>query len=87
VLDFRNTSSFDVGEILVTHSNNPIWTPLFTLLGAIVTEMGNYLLHGADVAREAGIPAVGNVFNATLNIKSWHILILIGGTGIVSIQP
>ena len=48
------------GEILVTPSTDPGWTPLFLRAGALVMETGSYLSHGAIVAREFGIPAMVN---------------------------
>lgn len=49
------------GEILVAPSTDPGWTPLFLRAGAVVTEVGGYLSHGAIVAREYGMPAVSSV--------------------------
>ena len=86
ISDLKNLNSFKSGDILVTHSTNPSWTPLFTLAGAIVTDMGNYLSHGAIIARELGIPAVGNLYNATLQIKDGQTIYVNGDTGIVTIQ-
>jgi pyruvate,water dikinase len=83
VLDPTSIDSFKWGDILVTHSTNPSWTPLFTLAGAIVTDMGNYLSHGAIVARELGIPAVGNIFTATQAIKTGEMVYVDGDNGIV----
>ena len=49
------------GDVLVTPSTDPSWTPLFLKAGALVMETGGYLSHGAIVAREFGIPAVVNL--------------------------
>ena len=46
------------GDILVTNSTDPGWTPVFTLLSAIVLETGGMLAHGSLLAREYGFPAV-----------------------------
>jgi pyruvate,water dikinase len=53
------------GEILVTRYTDPAWTPLFFTAGALVTEIGGALSHGAVVAREVGLPAVVGVAEAT----------------------
>jgi rifampicin phosphotransferase len=86
VLDPADLGSFNWGDILVAPSTNPSWTPIFALAGAIVTDMGNYLSHGAIVARELGIPAVGNLFCATKRIKDGQIIAVDGDEGIIQIM-
>jgi rifampicin phosphotransferase len=49
------------GDILIAHSTDPGWTPLFLSAGGLVVETGGYLSHGAIVAREFAIPAVVNL--------------------------
>ncbi|MFH2138168.1 MAG: PEP/pyruvate-binding domain-containing protein [Candidatus Omnitrophota bacterium] len=73
------------GEILVAASTNPSWTPLFAIAGAIVTDMGNYLSHGAIVAREIGIPAVGNLFTATRKIKTGQKIFVDADNGMIHV--
>lgn len=51
-------AAFKSGSILVARTTNPAWTPLFFRAGAVVTESGGPLSHGAVTAREIGIPAV-----------------------------
>jgi len=34
------------------------WTPYFSIISGLITEIGSPLSHGAVVAREYGIPAV-----------------------------
>ncbi|TAL11107.1 MAG: hypothetical protein EPO02_05490, partial [Nitrospirae bacterium] len=58
------------GEILVTRYTDPAWTPLFFTAGALITEVGGLLSHGAVVAREIGLPAVVGVEDATTRIDS-----------------
>jgi pyruvate,water dikinase len=58
------------GEILVTRYTDPAWTPLFFTAGALITEVGGVLSHGAVVAREIGLPAVVGVEHATRRIVS-----------------
>jgi phosphoenolpyruvate synthase/pyruvate phosphate dikinase len=85
ILNPNDMDVFEKGDILVAPSTNPSWTPLFGLAGAIVTDMGNYLSHGSIVAREMGIPAVGNLFNATKIIKNGNIIEVNGDTGRVTL--
>ena len=58
------------GEILVTRYTDPAWTPLFFTAGALITEVGGVLSHGAVVAREIGLPAIVGVEDATTRITS-----------------
>jgi len=50
---------------LVAPFTAPVWTPLFRVASAIVTEIGSPVSHAAIVAREYGIPAVVAVDNVT----------------------
>ena len=49
------------GDILVAHTTDPGWTPLFVNAAAIVLEVGGVLQHGAVVAREYGKPCVAGI--------------------------
>ncbi|MFJ6194930.1 PEP/pyruvate-binding domain-containing protein [Micromonospora sp. NPDC092111] len=46
------------GDVLVCRTTDPAWTPLFSVVAAVVTEIGGLLSHAAIVAREQGLPAV-----------------------------
>lgn len=74
------------GEILVAPLTNPVWTPLFAIAGAVVTEVGGILSHGAIVAREYGIPAVMSVANATQVVRDGQTLTIDGSKGIVYLE-
>jgi pyruvate,water dikinase len=69
------------GEILVTRSTTPAWTPLFARLGGLVTDLGGPLAHGSIVAREYGIPAVMGTGSATQRIKDGQIITVDGTAG------
>lgn len=58
------------GEVLVTRSTDPAWTPLFIHAGALIMETGGPISHGSIVAREYGIPAVANVAGATTRLET-----------------
>ncbi len=58
------------GEILVTRYTDPAWTPLFFTAGALITEIGGVLSHGAVIAREIGLPAIVGVEDATRRIST-----------------
>ena len=57
------------GDVLVAHTTDPGWTPLFINAAAIVLEIGGELQHGALVAREYGKPCVVGVVDATKRIS------------------
>lgn len=46
------------GDILVTHSTDPGWNPVFAVIKAVVVETGGMLSHASCLAREIGFPAV-----------------------------
>ncbi len=74
------------GEILVAPITNPVWTPLFAIAGAVVTEVGGILSHGAIVAREYGIPAVMSVQGATRLLQDGQRVTVDGDKGVVVLQ-
>jgi pyruvate,water dikinase len=85
----RGPDEFDKlqnGEVLVAPFTNPVWTPLFAIAGAVVTEVGGILSHGAIVAREYGIPAVMGVAGATQVVRDGQTLTIDGSKGIVYIE-
>lgn len=75
------------GEILVTPSTDPGWTPLFLTAGGLVMEMGGAMSHGAVVAREYGIPAVVGVHGATERITTGQTITVNGSSGLITIEP
>jgi phosphohistidine swiveling domain-containing protein len=74
------------GEILVTITTMPAWTPLFGTAAAVVTETGGALSHCAIVAREYGIPAVVGVYGATRAIATGQTISVDGTSGLVTIE-
>ena len=71
------------GEILVTPSTDPAWTPLYARAAGLVLELGSQLSHGAVVAREYRIPAVANVMGATRRLRTGDELMIDGQSGTV----
>ncbi|MFA5630132.1 MAG: PEP/pyruvate-binding domain-containing protein [Porticoccaceae bacterium] len=58
VMDHSEMGRVQRGEILVTHSTDPGWNPVFGLISAVVIETGGLLSHASCLAREYGFPAV-----------------------------
>ncbi|NJP38427.1 PEP/pyruvate-binding domain-containing protein [Alkalicoccus luteus] len=73
------------GEILVTHSTDPSWTPLFLTAGGLVMETGGSGSHGGIVAREYGIPAVAGIENVSEKLQTGDRVRLNGTTGTVQV--
>jgi rifampicin phosphotransferase len=74
------------GEILVAPITNPVWTPLFAVASAVITEVGGILSHGAIVAREYGIPAVMSVTGATRLLHDGQRITVDGNKGLVYLE-
>lgn len=75
------------GDILVTPCADPGWTPLFPVIGGLVTEVGGLMTHGAVVAREYGLPTVVGVEQATTKIADGQLIRIHGTEGYVEILP
>ena len=69
------------GEVLVAHSTDPSWTPLFLVASAVVLEVGGPLSHAAIVAREFGLPAVLNVRGSTRALQEGEKVTVDGNEG------
>ncbi len=74
------------GEVLVCPIITSPWTPYLCLAGAIVTDAGGALSHGAIVAREFGIPAVVGTKDATARIPNGAPVTVDGTTGVVTVE-
>ncbi|HWC36959.1 MAG TPA: PEP/pyruvate-binding domain-containing protein [Acidimicrobiales bacterium] len=73
------------GEILVGHTTDPSWTPLFATAAGVVMEQGGPLSHAAIIAREFHLPAVLNVEGATRILSTGTPVVVDGTTGKVEI--
>ena len=73
------------GEILVAPVTDVGWTPYFTLIAALVTDIGSSVSHGAVVAREYGLPCVVNTQGATRVLRTGDRVRVDGDRGTVTI--
>ncbi|HNT76062.1 MAG TPA: PEP-utilizing enzyme, partial [Anaerolineae bacterium] len=73
------------GDILVTTTTAPPWTPLFLTAAAVVTDAGGLLSHGAVVSREYRIPAVVGARDATVRIADGQMIAVDGDQGLVTL--
>jgi pyruvate,water dikinase len=71
------------GDILVTTTTAPPWTPLFLTAAAVVTDAGGLLSHGAVVSREYRIPAVVGTGLATTLLHDGQLIEVDGDRGLV----
>jgi pyruvate,water dikinase len=67
--------------ILVCPSTDPAWVPLFRYASGLLMETGGVLSHGAIVAREFGLPAVGGVERLMARVKTGDRVRVNGTTG------
>jgi len=86
VSNINQLSEVRDGEIMVTSNTDPGWTPVFPKLGALITETGGILSHGAIVSREYNIPAVTAVRDATKILKTGQKITVDGNDGVVTIM-
>jgi phosphohistidine swiveling domain-containing protein len=71
------------GEIMVASFTDIGWTPYFSIISGLITEIGSPLSHGAVVAREYGIPAVVGAKGAKRFLSTGDKVRLDGNRGIV----
>lgn len=77
---------FEPGDVLIAHATTPVWTPLFNIASAAVTEVGGPFCHAAIVAREFGIPLVDGAIDATRVIADGMSIVVDGSVGIVEMS-
>jgi pyruvate,water dikinase len=80
----REFDKVQAGDVLVTHSVDPGWTPIFGLLSALVTEHGGQLSHSAVVAREYGLPAVAGISGVAQLLRDGDMVVVDGLSGTVA---
>ena len=68
--DHTEWDQLQPGDIMVAPLTMATWTPLFSTIKAVVTDMGGMLSHPVIVGREYGIPAVAGTMDATAKIKT-----------------
>ena len=85
VHDEKDASELKEGEIMVTTCTDIGWSPYYSIIAGLVTEIGSALSHGVVVAREYALPTVVNVSNAMTLIQTGDEITIDGNTGRVSI--
>jgi len=85
VRNIEDASQLQKGEIMVSVFTDIGWSPFYSLIEGLVTEIGSALSHGAVVAREYALPLVSNIVGATTLIKTGDIITVNGSKGRVTI--
>jgi len=77
------------GEIMVARFTDIGWTPYYSIVNGLITEIGSSLSHGAVVAREYALPAIVNVKGATKILKNGDYIKMNAskGTIVISLMP
>ena len=83
VLDIKDISRFQDGEVLVTEMTTPDWVPVMKVASAVVTDLGGKTCHAAIVSRELGVPCVVGSENATKVLKDGEMVTVDGQRGLV----
>ncbi|MDP4000652.1 MAG: PEP-utilizing enzyme [bacterium] len=86
--DNQAAAELEPGCVLVTRTTDPTWAPIISAVGgngALVTEIGGPLAHGAIVARQLGIACVQNVAGATKRFKTGDTVQVDGRHGTVTL--
>jgi rifampicin phosphotransferase len=71
------------GDVLVCQAFPPVWSVLLATAGALVTNQGGPLSHGAIIAREFGVPAVVATGDAVTQLRDGQMVTVNGTTGTV----
>jgi pyruvate,water dikinase len=83
--DEKSMGEVRAGEILVAPMTMSTWTPLFSIVAAVVTDGGGTLSHAVIVGREYGLPVVAGTVEATKKIKTGQRIKVDGTNGAVYI--
>lgn len=70
VYSIDDANKLQKGEIMVARFTDIGWTPYYSIINGMITEIGSSLSHGAVVAREYGLPAIVNLKGATKLLKN-----------------
>ena len=83
ILNAKDISKFQKGEILVTEMTTPDWVPAMKIAAAVITNLGGKTCHAAIVSRELGVPCIVGTENATKVLKDGDVVTVDGQRGIV----
>lgn len=74
------------GDVLIARTTTPVWSALFAIAGAVVTDAGGILSHAATVAREYHVPCVVATKWATRVFREGDLVEVDGDRGLVTLE-
>ena len=80
----QDANDLQKGEIMVARFTDIGWTPYYSIVNGLVTEIGSSLSHGAVVAREYGLPTIVNVKGATKVLKNGDHIVMDASRGLIT---
>ncbi|MBB3047979.1 pyruvate,water dikinase [Litorivivens lipolytica] len=83
-LTIQEAAELQPGEILIAPITDIGWTPYFSLIAGLATDVGSAVSHGAVIAREYGLPAIVNLRQATRLFKTGDRVRLDADKGVLS---
>lgn len=83
VKGYQELAKVREGDILVTHSTDIAFSPVFPLVVGIVTEVGGLISHGAVVAREYGLPSILGIPEVTRILEDGEEIVLDADNGVI----
>ncbi len=84
-LTVAEASALQAGEILVAPVTDVGWTPYFSMIAGLITDVGSAVSHGAVIAREYGLPAIVNTGVGSQLIKTGDTIRLDADSGVVTV--
>ncbi len=84
-LTLEDAAALQPGEILIAPITDVGWTPYFSLIAGLATDVGSAVSHGAVIAREYGLPAIVNLRAATKVFKTGDRVRLDADKGVLSL--
>ena len=86
VYSVDDANTLQKGEIMVARFTDIGWTPYYSIVNGLITEIGSSLSHGAVVAREYALPAIVNVKGATKLLKTGDHIKMNASKGTIAIE-
>jgi phosphohistidine swiveling domain-containing protein len=86
VTSLQEADTIRPGEILIAPVTDVGWSPYFSLVAGLATDVGSSVSHGAVVAREYGLPAVVDLRQATKMFKTGDRVLLDGDHGLLRLD-
>ena len=83
--NLSEAASLQPGEILIAPVTDVGWTPYFSLIAGLATDVGSAVSHGAVIAREYGLPCVVNLQVATSTFQTGDRIRLDADTGVLTL--